>query len=433
MAKKNAYQGAHFAPQAIPKEQPRKRSKVLIIVICVLLLLAAAGVGGMWFWQHRPVDVMVNGERVTVFKRSTLAQLYESKKPSVKPGNLVSVSGKVLEEGKGDPYGATVNGVEASFEDAAAWTIWGDENVEFVDGADVMEEYTSEVKETQPKLEYQVVPGTGDKADNYQQGLVQYISQWGRVGKREVRHGKVSDETADGDVIEEVQNCIVVAQNIHPDDDEKLVALTFDDGPTYYTDTYLSILADHDVKASFFIIGQQIADGSSVIAQTSEAGHQVCSHTWDHLVLPTLEAKDVQAQVGDTADALKEVIGKDVMFVRAPYGDMDADTWLKSGGRMSAVFVWTHDSLDWELPGEDAIVENATMGMAPGSVILMHDGGGDRSQDVEALPRVIEAWQAEGYRFVTLEELLASDSSIDMQAIRAGAMPKDAVWPTELA
>ena len=83
--------------------------------------------------------------------------------------------------------------------------------------------------------------------------------------------------------------------------------------------------------------------------------------------------------------------------------------------------------------GADAIVANCTADMAPGSVILMHDGGGERDQDVEALPRVIEAWQKEGYKFVTLDELLASDSSINMEAIRAGAMPEDAVWPTELA
>ena len=434
MAGKKAYQGAHFAPQAAaPQQKPRKRSKAPLIILIVLILLAAGAAGGFWFWQHRPVNVTVNGESVTVFKRSTLAQLYESQKPKVKAGNLVSVSGKVLEEGTGDPYSATVNGVEASYDDASDWIIWGDENIEFTDGGDAMEEYTTEVEETQPKLEYQVVPGTGEKADNFQQGLVQYISQWGRTGKREIRHGKVSGETADGDVIEEVQNCIVVAQAIHPDNDEKLVALTFDDGPSFYTDDYLSILADHDAKASFFIIGEQVSDGSSVIAQTSEAGHLICSHTWSHLQLPTLEQDELQKEVGDTANALKEIIGKDVMFVRAPYGDMDTNTWLRSGGLMSAAFIWTHDSLDWELPGADAIVANCTANMAPGSVILMHDGGGERDQDVEALPRVIEAWQEAGYKFVTLEELLESDSSINMEAIRAGAMPEDAVWPTELA
>ena len=81
----------------------------------------------------------------------------------------------------------------------------------------------------------------------------------------------------------------------------------------------------------------------------------------------------------------------------------------------------------------DAIVQNATQYMSPGSVILMHDGGGDRSQDVEALPRIIKAWQDAGYRFVTMQELLESDSSIDMSAVNIGAMPADTMWPSELA
>jgi peptidoglycan/xylan/chitin deacetylase (PgdA/CDA1 family) len=146
-----------------------------------------------------------------------------------------------------------------------------------------------------------------------------------------------------------------------------------------------------------------------------------------------LDKDELQKEIGDTSNALKEITGADVMAMRAPYGDMDTETWLRSGGFLSAAYIWTHDSLDWELPGADAIVANCTADMAPGSVILMHDGGGERDQDVEALPRVIEAWQKEGYKFVTLDELLASDSSINMEAIRAGAMPEDAVWPTELA
>ena len=71
--------------------------------------------------------------------------------------------------------------------------------------------------------------------------------------------------------------------------------------------------------------------------------------------------------------------------------------------------------------------------MWPGSVILMHDGGGERDQDLEALPRILKAWEDAGYTFVTVEELMASDSSINMDAISAGPMPADAVWPTELA
>ena len=126
--------------------------------------------------------------------------------------------------------------------------------------------------------------------------------------------------------------------------------------------------------------------------------------------------------------------GLDTTSVRAPYGDLNIDVWLKSQGHMTLSVCWSHDSEDWTLPGADAIVSNCTSNMAPGSVILMHDAGGVREQGLEALPRIIEAWQNAGYRFVTVEELMASDSSIPEECCsNYRPMPEDAVWPTELA
>ncbi|MBQ3266727.1 MAG: polysaccharide deacetylase family protein, partial [Atopobiaceae bacterium] len=87
----------------------------------------------------------------------------------------------------------------------------------------------------------------------------------------------------------------------------------------------------------------------------------------------------------------------------------------------------------WTLPGADAIVTNATSGIQTGYVILMHDGGGNRDQDVEALPRIIETLQQQGYEFVTISELMASDESIPEECAAAfNPMPEDALWTTEL-
>ena len=95
--------------------------------------------------------------------------------------------------------------------------------------------------------------------------------------------------------------------------------------------------------------------------------------------------------------------------------------------------LWNQDSLDWKRPGVDAIVENSTKNVTSGSIILMHDGGGNRDQDVEALPKIIEKLQAEGYEFVTVTELMKSDSSIPAD-VAAGdaAMPDGCVWPTQI-
>lgn len=100
---------------------------------------------------------------------------------------------------------------------------------------------------------------------------------------------------------------------------------------------------------------------------------------------------------------------------------------------MSVSVLWNQDSLDWELPGVEAIVGKALNSIQPGSIILMHDGGGNRDQDVEALPQIIEQLQGAGYRLVTLSELLASDPDIPADIAGGNAqMPEGAVWPTEI-
>ncbi|MDO4798273.1 MAG: polysaccharide deacetylase family protein [Coriobacteriales bacterium] len=442
--KRNTHQGAHFAqPQSQSQSQfqqqaqpqpRRRRSKGPLVAILVVLVLAGLGVGGFFLYTRLPVSVSLGGQQRTVFKNSTVNDLFQAEKPQVQPGDYVSVTGEVLKADEGDPYSATVNGTQLTYEQAKSRTLLGNESITFSDGANVMEPHTSEVVDEQPKLEYRVANGTAEKGDHVQQGVVQYVQQWGKAGKREILHGQETGETAAGGSDQPAQNCVIVAQNIHPDNDQKLVALTFDDGPTYFTEPYLSILDEKDVKASFCVIGEQLADGGPVVAQVADAGHQILSHSWDHQQYTALDAEDVQAQLGDTSDALRDILGKDVMYARPPYGDIDEETWLKTGGLMSVSLYWTHDSLDWERPGADAIVQNCTIGMAPGSVILMHDGGGDRNQDLEALPRVIDAWKDAGYTFVTVEELLKSDSSIDLSAVGNGsAMPEDAAWPTELA
>ena len=95
--------------------------------------------------------------------------------------------------------------------------------------------------------------------------------------------------------------------------------------------------------------------------------------------------------------------------------------------------LWNQDSLDWKRPGADAIVQNSLKGITSGSIILMHDGGGNRDQDVEALPTIIETLQGEGYEFVTVTELMKSDSSIPEDIASGNAtMPEGCVWPTEI-
>ena len=109
-------------------------------------------------------------------------------------------------------------------------------------------------------------------------------------------------------------------------------------------------------------------------------------------------------------------------------------TWLYSQGIVSSEILWNQDTLDWKQPGVDKIIQGALHKIVPGSIVLMHDGGGKRDQDVEALPTILDKLIADGYKIVSIQELLKSDSSIpDDIADGTATMPEDCVWPEELA
>ncbi len=439
--------GAHFAPEAqpmVPAAPPRKRRSLKPLL--AVLLLAALTAGGYLGWQRfgdaliarlgiggRRVEVTVNGEIAHVPEGSTVQAVFEAVKPDVAAGNLMSVGGNVLEEGGGDLFAATLDGQDLNYAEAGTTTVAKGASITFADGADACEQYTSEtVVTTQPKLVRQVKEGT-EETNLQQTGTVQYIYQWGKEGTKEVRTGSVSGETADGTVTEG-QDCIIMCQNVHPDDNEKLVALTFDDGPGLYTERFMQILDDYDIKATFNLIGEQVEDCADIVSRNCASGNQICSHSWNHPLLTNIGQEDLLAQLDDTFAVIKSVGGYDTSTIRAPYGALNIDMWLKSQGHMTLSVCWSHDSLDWEQPGVNAIVANCTGVMRPGSIILMHDAGGEREQSLEALPRIIEAWQNAGYRFVTVEELMASDSSIPEECCaNYRTMPEDAVWPTEIA
>lgn len=402
----------------------RKSQGNVAALIVGLAVIAAFIFGGVYFWTHRTVNLTVNGSHAKIRINSTLADLYNELGISTQPGNYISVSGNVIEEEKGYVFNASVNGEDLSRKKTNEYRIHGGEKVEFSDGSDRMEKYDVEVREVQPKL---VFDGSW--------GSVSFVKQWGKVGQQEIRTGKETGETAEGDWIEELQDCVIRIKNLEPADGQKLVALTFDDGPAYtYTEEYLRILEEHDAKATFFNLAENEEMLPDLAVKVASSGNQICSHTNHHLQLTTLEQEDLIDEITSAHDIILASSGIDTTIIRPPYGDFSQSCWLKSQGTISASILWNQDTLDWSMPGVDVIVENAMANITSGSVILMHDGGGDRSQDLEALPQIIERLKSSGYKLVTISELMASDPEVPESIVSGDAeMPKDAVWPTEIA
>jgi len=165
----------------------------------------------------------------------------------------------------------------------------------------------------------------------------------------------------------------------------------------------LKILKEHDVYATFFMVGQEVSRRPEIAREVSEAGHAVGNHSWDHPSRP----RDPVGQITRTDAAIKKAIGYTPKIFRPPYGILHNGMARQAMKQGDPVLNWSADCADWKRPGADHIARMIIGQATPGGIALMHDGGGDRSQSVAALPIIIKSLRAKGYRFVTIPELLA--------------------------
>jgi peptidoglycan-N-acetylglucosamine deacetylase len=188
------------------------------------------------------------------------------------------------------------------------------------------------------------------------------------------------------------------------------VALTFDDGPNPpYTGQILGILARYQVPATFFCVGLQASAHPADVARTAAAGHGLGNHTWSHPFLPDLTRAQLAEQLDRTDEAVsRAAAGREPGLFRPPYGARSPDVLRWLGERGSPIVLWDVDPSDWARPGAAVIAGRVLTQARPGTIVLMHDGGGDRSQTVAALPLVIEGLLDRGFRFTRADALLAA-------------------------
>ncbi|WP_231978078.1 polysaccharide deacetylase family protein [Streptomyces sp. TLI_053] len=190
-----------------------------------------------------------------------------------------------------------------------------------------------------------------------------------------------------------------------------LVALTFDDGPhPEYTPQVLDVLARYDAPAAFFCIGLHALAHPGVVRRIAAEGHLLGNHSWSHAYLPDLGPIGLREQLGFTADTLARAVGttRASSWLRPPYGGRSPELLRAVAGMGLTTVLWDVDAKDWSRPGPGIVADRVLRAVGPGSVVLMHDGGGDRSQTVAALPGVITGLRRRGYRIVGLDELLAA-------------------------
>lgn len=182
--------------------------------------------------------------------------------------------------------------------------------------------------------------------------------------------------------------------------DRKVVALTFDDGPSDYTDDFLRVLREKEARATFFEVGQVMPGREEVmraiLAQESEIG----DHTMDHVELPGYE------QIAGAAARIEAYTHFEPCLFRPPGGAVNDGVVATAGSLGMRTINWDVDPRDWSSPGSEAIYANVVGHVQPGSIVVMHDGGGPRGETLAALPRIIDTLRGRGYRFATVTELL---------------------------
>jgi peptidoglycan-N-acetylglucosamine deacetylase len=184
------------------------------------------------------------------------------------------------------------------------------------------------------------------------------------------------------------------------DDGPMTVALTIDDGPSpVYTPQVLRILREHRVTATFSMVGQNVASYLGIAREVAGAGHAIANHTWNHPNMAVLTPAAMRDQITRAGDAVHAATGQRPTVFRAPYGAWSPGLLDYCAGQGLTPLDWSVDPRDWARPGVTAIVANILRATRTGSVILEHDGGGDRSQTVAALKVVVPRLLDEGFRF----------------------------------
>jgi len=190
------------------------------------------------------------------------------------------------------------------------------------------------------------------------------------------------------------------------------VAISFDDGPSpHHTIDILEVLNHYKVSATFFVLGSQVRHHPDILKEIHNNGHEVANHSYSHANFSEVSLNQVIKEIETTNDVIENQIGYKPDVIRPPYGYI-TDSQLSYFNDKNYRFVnWSLDTRDWneEINTPDIMLARVKRLLHPGAIILLHDGGGDRSNTVELLPYLIEYIEGFGYEFVTVSELLQNN------------------------
>jgi peptidoglycan/xylan/chitin deacetylase (PgdA/CDA1 family) len=190
--------------------------------------------------------------------------------------------------------------------------------------------------------------------------------------------------------------------------DGPYIAITFDDGPhKEYTPKLLDELKKRKIKATFFLVGQCVAEYPDIVKRMVDEGHEVANHSWNHPALTKLGADGVRKQMENTNDAIRKACGVTPTLMRPPYGATSAILNRRFAEDFGMkVILWSVDPLDWKYRNSSKVYNSIVQNTHPGAIILAHD---IHATTVAAMPETFDTLLSKGYKFVTVSELIAMD------------------------
>lgn len=390
---RDQFSRTRYATQTSSRPPVFKIAVAAVLVIAVVLMVQLCS-------AIMPITVTINGSSYELRGAKTMQTALKTSGLPINPGDFISLNGNILEKSAGEPFSAMVNDTQTADPN---YRLRDGDVINVTDGEDIVEEYDA----VQEGIPYSAsIAGVG----------AVHKFEPGEEGVLEVRTGRVSGETVEKQVSAPV-DVMCMEYNLNTGND-KVIALTFDDGPSSeYTAAVLDILAENDVKATFFVIGTEVEAYPELVEREAAEGHQVCTHSYDHADpvggtdVSLMDAKGQVDEIVHGYETITNVLGGEASrVIRAPGGNLSSDMVMNLQPYVDYEIGWNIDTEDWTLPGSEAIYQ-AIISAEPGDIILCHDGGGDRSQTVDAIRRAIPYLKSKGYTFVTMDEILAYPAS----------------------
>lgn len=373
-----------------PEDPPPRWPVPVAIAVVACAALAAM------YASYAPYPITIDGRAGSVPAFARAAELAGSGSIAAAPGDLLAVDGSVVEEGAGEPL--LVERDDQPLPDDAR--VYPGDVLHIAPGADIIEPTVT----TETVIEAPVVEiGSGP--------LEQLVDE-GRSGTAVVEYGAVSGIEVSRTVLTEPVPARVARSG--GTGRLRVVALTFDDGPVPgQTEHVLRILREQDVKATFFMLGNNVQRYPAWAKMVVADGHEIGNHTYSHRTNSGTTREQARAEIGSAQTVIRKVTGVEAAWFRPPGGMMGRHMYAEARSQGLRIAMWGVDPWDWSGKTDRQVTDAVVKAVKPGSIVLLHDGGGDRRATIWALGPMITRLKAAGYTFVTLDELA------DIQAAQA--------------